>query len=941
VGAPAQVLDLIERFERNADAYRSTAYNEAQTRREFIDPFFKALGWDIDNEAGYAEAYKDVIHEDAIKVGGLTKAPDYCFRVGGARKFFVEAKKPSVNIKTGIDPAFQLRRYAWSAKLPLSILTDFEELAVYDCRVRPDKTDGAATARTIYLPYTRYDQEWETLAGTFSKQAVLQGSFDKYAETTKGKKGTAEVDAAFLKEIEEWRDSLARTIALRNASLSQRELNYAVQATIDRLIFLRICEDRGIDDYGRLQGLLNGGDVYKRLLELYRHADERYNSGLFHFERERGRAEAPDELTPALSIDDKALKDILKRLYYPDSPYEFSVLPADILGQVYEQFLGKVIRLTAGHRAVVEDKPEVKKAGGVYYTPTYIVDYIVKNTVGKLLENSTPKKAAALRVLDPACGSGSFLIGAYQCLLDWHRDWYVADGADKHKKELYQGPGGEWRLITAEKKRILLNNIHGVDIDSQAVETTKLSLLLKVLEGETQETINAQLSFVHERALPDLAANIKCGNSLIGPEFYEEQDRLFLDEEEAQRINVFGWSQAFPSVVSSGGFHSVIGNPPYGGLLSGSEVGYAKKEYPSYVGVSDVYVAFMERGLRLLRSNGLLGFIVPSAWLGGPSYRGLRHRMLESTLEHLVLMPFDVFDAFIDTVVFTAQPRAAEDGHTCLTFEYPKRERIQLMDAPDLHGRRVLQSKWHDMPDEKIMLDPEALDVMDSVLDSSTHSLGQYILMRRGVLLDRGSLHADREEGDLPYFEGDVYRHRLNEVCTQWVALGSHFKEGPKDRAWYVGRRLLVRRLVNRRQRLMAAIASGDYVTNKNLYIVKSESVPLSRLAALANSRLWSYLYVRQVTQAVKDDFPQVTVKDLAALPCPPLDDDSLWASVDRAMGALEHVLSLAEAKSAAIQPMVKAADRALDTAIMNAYGLSASLQAIVFEAVQDDSPLG
>ena len=216
------------------------------------------------------------------------------------------------------------------------------------------------------------------------------------------------------------------------------------------------------------------------------------------------------------------LKDILKRLYYPDSPYEFSVLPADILGQVYEQFLGKVIRLTAGHQAEVEDKPEVKKAGGVYYTPTYIVDYIVKNTVGKLLEGKTPKKAAELRILDPACGSGSFLIGAYQYLLDWHRDWYVEHGPEKHRKELYQGPGGDWRLTTAEKKRILLNNIYGVDIDSQAVETTKLSLLLKVLEGETSESLDAQLSFLHERALPDLAANIKCGNSLIGPDFYDD-----------------------------------------------------------------------------------------------------------------------------------------------------------------------------------------------------------------------------------------------------------------------------------------------------------------------------------------------------------------------------------------------------------------------------------
>mgnify|MGYP001792822537 CR=1 FL=1 len=221
-------------------------------------------------------------------------------------------------------------------------------------------------------------------------------------------------------------------------------------------------------------------------------------------------------MTLGLTIDDKLLKQLLKGLYYPDSPYEFSVLPADILGQVYEQFLGKVIRLTAGHRAVIEDKPEVKKAGGVYYTPTYIVEYIVKNTVGKLLEGSTPTKVARLRILDPACGSGSFLIGAYDYLMDWHRDWYTENDRDKWARgkepRLYQGPAGDWRLTTSEKKRILLNNIHGVDIDAQAVEVTKLSLLLKVLEEESQESMNAQLKFFHERALPDLSRNIKCGN---------------------------------------------------------------------------------------------------------------------------------------------------------------------------------------------------------------------------------------------------------------------------------------------------------------------------------------------------------------------------------------------------------------------------------------------
>src|SRR5664280_338582 len=258
---PPQVLELIQRFDRNHEAYRSPHYNETQLRREFLDPFFKALGWDIDNEQGHAEAYKDVVHEDAIKVGTATKAPDYCFRVGGTRKFFLEAKKPSVNIKEDVAPAFQLRRYAWSAKLPLSILTDFEEFAVYDCRVKPVKTDRASTARTVYMTFSDYEKKWDDIEGVFSRQAVLKGSFDKYAESKK-RRGTAEVDDAFLKEIEGWRDLLAHNIALRNSDMTRRELNYAVQRTIDRIIFLRICEARGIEDYGTLMALENGPHVY-------------------------------------------------------------------------------------------------------------------------------------------------------------------------------------------------------------------------------------------------------------------------------------------------------------------------------------------------------------------------------------------------------------------------------------------------------------------------------------------------------------------------------------------------------------------------------------------------------------------------------------------------------------------------------------------------------
>jgi len=652
MNVPNRIKKLTETFSYNLEAYKKGLYNETQVRREFIDPFFEELDWDITNKQGYAEAYKDVIHEDAIKVGGITKAPDYCFRIGGVRKFFLEAKKPSVNIKKDIHPAYQLRRYGWSAKLPLSILTDFEEFSVYDCRVRPTKTDKTSHSRILYLKYTDYIDRWGEIADIFSREAILKGSFDKYVESKKTKKGTTEVDSAFLQEIERWRELLARNIALRNPGLSQRELNFAIQRTIDRIVFLRICEDRGIEDYGRLMALQNGTNVYRRLFQLFRKADDKYNSGLFHFKKEKGR-ENSDNLTPSLNIDDKVLKDIFKNLYYPDSPYEFSVLPADILGQVYEKFLGKVIRLTPGHQAKIEEKPEVRKAGGVYYTPTYIVEYIVKNTVGKLVKGKKPGPRGSvsnLKILDPACGSGSFLIGAYQFLLDWHRDQYVNDGPKKWAKgktpRVYQSQKGEWRLTADERKRILLNNIYGVDIDYQAVEVTKLSLLLKVLEGEDEQSIGKQMMLFQERVLPDLSNNIKCGNSLIGSDFYDHQQLNIFDEDEGYRINAFDWEVEFFEKIKDGGFSAVIGNPPWGATFDDQEKDYFKNSYSEiHMRTPESFNYFLYRMVRLTNTKGKTGAIIPSSFLHQHEFEKIRKYVVENaTLSNVCKLGDGIFN---------------------------------------------------------------------------------------------------------------------------------------------------------------------------------------------------------------------------------------------------------------------------------------------------------
>jgi len=619
-----EVAKICRFFATNLHGFRAAGVKEAHIRQQLIDPLFVSLGWDVRNEAMIAPQYREVVPEDSLEIEGQQKAPDYTFRVGSQPKFFVEAKKCGININLDPAPAFQIRRYGFSAKVALSILTDFEELGVYDCGPRPKLGEKASFSRIQYFKAEEYPDRFREIWDIFSKEAVWSGAFDQYA-ASKRKRGTSEVDSEFLKEIEGWRDILARNIALRNPGLSLDDLNAAVQLTIDRIVFLRMAEDRGIEPYEQLLKLCERTGIYAHFVRvLCRKADEKYNSGLFHFEREAGLAEAPDRITPCLNVDDKVIKPILQSLYFEfGSPYQFGVMPVEILGTVYERFLGKVIRLTDGHQAKIEEKPEVRKAGGVYYTPAYIVNYIVKNTVGKKIEGKSPAQLAGgkieppFRVLDMACGSGSFLLGAYQLLLDHCLTWYQDHKPETHKKAVYKDSRkGEWRLSIEEKKRILIAHIFGVDIDPQAVEVSKLSLLLKVLEGETDQTFDDQMKLFQTRALPNLSDNIKCGNSLIGPDYFS--GKLIPDPEELKRVNPFDWNQGFPEAMKAGGFDCVIGNPPYIRIQTMMEwapleVDIFKEQYKTAnSGNYDIHVVFVEKGLGILNQHGRLGFILPT-----------------------------------------------------------------------------------------------------------------------------------------------------------------------------------------------------------------------------------------------------------------------------------------------------------------------------------------
>ncbi|MBN1536775.1 MAG: N-6 DNA methylase [Anaerolineales bacterium] len=933
---PQKIIDLVDHFSTQLDDYKAGKYNETQLRRDFLDPFFAELGWDMNNEEQFSERYREVIHEMSVEVEGKAKAADYAFRLGGSTIFFLEAKKPYVNVGTSQDAAFQIRRYAWSAKVPVSIVSDFEQLAVYDCRSKPTHSDAVHIGRVELYHYTEFIEKWNEIYNIFSKEAVLKGSFDRYAEGLKGKRGTADVDDAFLVEMERWREELARNIALRNPDLSTRQINESVQLTIDRIIFLRICEERGIEAEDALRNATDGKEIYKDLMELFQLADRKYNSGLFHFSQEKNQSSYPDTLTPRIIIDDKVLKDILANLYYPKSPYAFKYISADILGQVYERFLGKVIRLTAGHQAKVEEKPEVRKAGGVYYTPTYIVNYIVKNTIGELLKDKTPAdmEKAPLRVLDPACGSGSFLLGAYQYMLDWYQDWY--EQHDPHKWNKGKNPPimetrDGWQLTMDKKKDILTSHIFGVDIDAQAVEVTKLSLLLKVVENP------GQLSLLAERILPDLSKNIQCGNSLIGPDFYKDKQIGFLDEEEQYRVNAFDWQQAFPQVFREGGFGVVIGNPPYGADFNKEEKNYIRSNYASYMYKYDSYIYFIEKGISLLKPCGFICFITPEVWTKLESSTKLREYILTNAgLDLLLICGENVFSqAIVNTIVFRAHKNSL---HKNLQIEQTGKENIIVgFDHWENSDNFVIDYRIHPRIQKiiKKLQNQDALSQFGEVIQGIT-AYDKYRGQSKETIKSR-AYHFDHKHDDTcgKWLAGkDVNRYRLG-WSKEWLSYGL-WLAAPRDEKFFIGERLLFREVPGIGKRIQAMIVYDTYYYGHSITPFKKsiENKHNSKyLLGIVNSWLISWYGGFILPNFGKEIFPKLNPKDISLIPIRTIDFDNPvdLALHNRMVNLVESMLEMHKQLQAPLlsqekehlERQITYTDQQIDKLVYELYGLT------------------
>lgn len=588
----AALQSLVERFHANLQYYKDARrYNEHSCRIEYIDPLLKILGWDVANEKGLAPQYREVIAEN---YSSPTDRPDYSMTLRGVAKFFVEAKKPAVDISIVKDPAYQTRKYGWNANHRIAVLTNFEYLIIYDTCYMPKESDDCAVARYRVFHYTEYVDRFDEMSALISRDVVYSGDFDRFLETTFPSVGgeKQQVDIMFLNQINKWRIDLSNELYRKGGRyLSLEVLNDVVQEFINQIVFLRICEDRNLPLYHKLQDMVGNPELLQtKLEELFREADHRYNSGMF----------SGDEIVFDLSSN--VISDMISGLYYPQSPFMFNIIEPNLLGKIYELFLTEQLVCLADGKIGLTKKKECQNRA-VVTTPTEIVKYMVDKTLRRVCDGLSPEEILGVRVADIACGSGVFLEEAFAYLQNYCVQYYLSSGEEAHLLEV---GNGRYKLPLQEKKNILCSCIYGIDIDIHAVEVAKFSLLIKLIEDETAPSVSDVMPI-----LPDLSSNICFGNALISQ---AELAGMTVSSEKMLEVAPFEWA----NINGGEQFSVIIGNPPYvntegmHALLPDVEVAAYKKKYKTSYKQFDKYFIFIEQALRKVRAGGFVCYIVPN-----------------------------------------------------------------------------------------------------------------------------------------------------------------------------------------------------------------------------------------------------------------------------------------------------------------------------------------
>lgn len=519
-----KLQQLVQSYDKVVRSSKLKEFSEADVGSKFILPFLEMLGWDVRN-----------IDEVKEQRRTLTGPADYSLNVNRKPKIVVEIKKFTESLDTkrtirGKEESYpeQAIRYAWHLKVDWVVLSNFAETRVYYSHViKPQKGLLFKFKHNEYI--RNFNRLW-----ILSKEKVIAGILD----TLEKRRTRTDIDKEVLGDLVLCRQILVDTITKNNSDLGMDEVRESVQKILDRILVIRVAEDRGIIGSDSLWKVLDSWKnrglatpFMRSLKTLFRDFDDVYNSKLFE----------------AHKCEDLILKnDILEKVIATLYKYNFDLISADVLGAIYEDYIGHILKEAEKGIDIVKDYQKRKKAG-IYYTPIPVVDYIIRNSVGLFLKGIQPEEVSDIKILDPACGSGSFLIKAFDVLKECY-DKYNRERLEKAKAS--GGLTGYTVLVTDIEKRILDDNLFGVDLDSQAAEITAVNLMLKGLKRD-------------ERLPLILGDNIKRGNSLISGE--EKELRKYLGKRWKDE-KPFQWQSEFSEVFDSGGFDVVVGNPPHGAL---------------------------------------------------------------------------------------------------------------------------------------------------------------------------------------------------------------------------------------------------------------------------------------------------------------------------------------------------------------------------------------
>jgi hypothetical protein len=893
--AHKECCKLIDEFEKDKKTFLAKEYKEASVRQYFINPFFEdVLGWDVRQKKGKTKNTTEVTVEESQvqeKEKGK-KSVDYAFHIinNNSKKpvFFVEAKKPSVEVKSK-EEYKQIKGYAKKARLPISILTDFEQFHIVDCRAKMTEANvlGGDNKEFYYTDF-RDKKKFEFLYNLFSRDAVYTGSIEKYVATLKPVKGyqTSKdpleiIGDEFLNYIEELRTKIAKALKKNDNDLDGEQLTEATQKIIDRLVFTRFLEDKGIEDTSWIKKWSENKNAFETFIKDCDSLDRIYNGAVYH------RYTLIDK--PKYIKNDNWFIEVCNEMIdpYSDFQFNFNYIPIEILGSVYERFLGSVIRTTAKD-AKPEQKPEVRKAGGVYYTPKYIVDYIVENTVGKLIEGKKPKEISKLKFADIACGSGSFLIGVYDCLLKYHNNYYNQNPKQAEADNCLKQANNSFRLSIRQKRDVLINNVFGVDIDAQAVEVAQLSLYLKMLEEETQETLRLKGNtlFTNERVLPDLKNNIVCGNSLIGTDI-KKNDELF-DFEDYKHLNPMDYDVKFPLIMKNGGFDAIVGNPPYVDIkgLNAVDVDYYFDKYKTTENRINLYAVFIEKALTLLKKNALFSYIIPNSILYQSSYLKLRKQILDKyNLHKIIRVPDNVFIGVkAETAIFILGNESRNEEVGLILYE--RNEKINYID--DFRLAIISKKDWqnHPLSTWDVYSNP-AINSLLNKLETNTVPLINKVNFCLGLTpydaykghtkkqIEERVFHSQtpKDKTFKKILEGsNVQRYSVDNNVKEYISYGA-WLGAPREKKFFTNPRILIRQIVSGNPlRIFAGYTQEELYNAQSIFNIinkEGEDFDLLLLTAILNSTLINFYHKYKFLDLSKNLFQKILIQNCKQFPIP------------------------------------------------------------------------